>query len=74
MILQNPDDKEVLLSVGAIEEDRIRMIRGAGVDTTLFSPKPTPSGTPLVVLPSRMLWEKGVEEAGPPWAVFRLGM
>jgi glycosyltransferase involved in cell wall biosynthesis len=28
----------------------------------VFSMKPSPSGTPLVVLPSRMLWDKGVGE------------
>jgi glycosyltransferase involved in cell wall biosynthesis len=38
------------------------MIRGSGVDLTTFAPTPLPGGVPIVVLPSRMLWDKGVAE------------
>jgi glycosyltransferase involved in cell wall biosynthesis len=38
------------------------LIRGAGVDTTEFACYPEPEGMPLVVLPARMLWDKGVAE------------
>ena len=62
LILQNPDDRNVLLSVDAIDADRIRMIRGAGVDASLFVPKEESLRQRLVVLPARMLWNKGVGE------------
>lgn len=62
LILQNPDDREILLTAGVIEAERIRLIRGAGVNTAAFSPQAEFSGVPLVILPARMLWDKGVGE------------
>ncbi|MCZ7559490.1 MAG: glycosyltransferase [Burkholderiaceae bacterium] len=38
------------------------MIRGAGVDCDAFAPVPTPPEPPLIVLPARMLSDKGVRE------------
>jgi glycosyltransferase involved in cell wall biosynthesis len=60
LILQNPDDQATLLTAGVIEVERIRLIRGAGVDTSDFSPQAELSDVPLVVLPARLLWDKGV--------------
>jgi glycosyltransferase involved in cell wall biosynthesis len=60
LILQNPDDQSVLLAKGVISSDRIRLIRGAGVDINVFVPESIPSGVPLVILPARLLWDKGV--------------
>jgi len=60
LILQNPDDRNLLLERGIADESRTRLIRGAGVDVARFSPRPEPSETPLVILASRMLWDKGV--------------
>jgi len=62
LILQNSDDKATLMTAGVIAVERIRLIRGAGVDTSAFSPQAEGSGVPLVVLPARMLWAKGVGE------------
>ena len=62
LILQNSDDRSVLLSAGVMDADQIRLIRGAGVDTNYFFPQSVPDGIPLVVLPARMLWDKGVLE------------
>ncbi|MCK9283054.1 MAG: glycosyltransferase family 4 protein [Rhodocyclaceae bacterium] len=62
LILQNPDDQKLLIAAGAISPDRIRLIRGSGVDPQRFSPVPEPPGPPLVVLASRMLWDKGIAE------------
>lgn len=62
VILQNTDDCSVLYLTGIVNKDKIRLIRGAGVDTNYFSPHQLPTGTPLVVLPARMLWDKGVGE------------
>lgn len=59
-ILQNPCDLESLVAAGAIQREAAVLIRGSGVDTTQFAPTPEPTGIPVVVLPSRMLEDKGV--------------
>lgn len=63
LILQNPDDVSLLCGEGLIDRDRVRLVRGSGVDLDRFRPPSTPlSGPPLVILPARMLWDKGVGE------------
>lgn len=62
LILQNPDDARVLLNAKVIADEKIRLIRGAGVDVSVFAVMPEPEGKMLVVLPGRMLWDKGVGE------------
>lgn len=62
LILQNPDDAAMLVSAGLVVPSRIRLIRGSGVDIERFVPTPEPGGSPVVMLPSRMLWDKGVGE------------
>ena len=62
LILQNPYDLELLTRAGVIDAERVRLIRGAGVDTETFRPLPEQEGPPLVILPARMLWDKGVAE------------
>jgi len=61
-IVQNPDDRALLIR-SRLPAARIRLIRGAGVDTTSFRPLPAePPGPVCVVLAARMLWDKGVGE------------
>lgn len=60
LIVQNKDDKRLLTRAGVIEPNRIRLIRGAGVATAEFIPRDEPSDPPIVMLPSRLLWDKGV--------------
>jgi len=62
LILQNQDDRAKFIRKRFISEKRIRLIRGSGVDTAVFVPTPEPPGVPVVILPSRMLWDKGVRE------------
>ena len=62
LILQNQDDRTLFIRKRFIDEERIRLIRGSGVDTDVFSPSPEPSGIPVVMLASRMLWDKGIKE------------
>ncbi|MEO7457528.1 MAG: glycosyltransferase, partial [Gemmatimonadaceae bacterium] len=61
-ILQNPDDRDFLVARGLVRRDLVTLIRGAGVDLDEFAPAPAPAGPLVVVLPARMLWEKGVRE------------
>jgi len=62
LILQNPEDKNALLSANIINPNNVRLIRGAGVDTQSFNVKPIPSPPPIITLPSRMLWAKGIQD------------
>jgi len=61
-IFQNSDDLALFVNGGFIAADKAVLIRGSGVDTEAFAPTPEPEGVPLVVLPARMLWDKGVGE------------
>lgn len=60
-IVQNPDDAERLRAIG-VDSERIELIRGSGVDTTAFRPRPEPDGEIVATMVSRMLWDKGVGE------------
>ncbi len=62
VIVQNPDDREILISAGITEPGRCRLIRGSGVDLSCFTPRPEPDGPLTVILASRLLWTKGVGE------------
>lgn len=61
-IFQNRDDLALFVSGGLVDSGKAALIRGSGVDVVMFRPLPEPDGTPLVVLPARMIWEKGVGE------------
>ena len=61
-IFQNPDDRQHMVDAGLVPGERTVLIRGSGVDVTLFQPSPPPPGPPVVVLPGRLLWHKGVGE------------
>lgn len=60
VILQNPDDSKAVASSGLVPSDRIRLIRGAGVNLEIFAEHTIPPGRPIVILAARMLWDKGV--------------
>lgn len=62
VIFQNADDMRQFLESGIIEPSQAVLIRGSGVDLEAFSYSPEPPGSPVVVLPARMLREKGVVE------------
>jgi glycosyltransferase involved in cell wall biosynthesis len=62
VIFQNPDDQELFITRGLIDPRRAHVILGSGVDTMRFHPAPEPDGVPVVVLASRLLWDKGIGE------------
>lgn len=62
LIIQNADDKHLMLQLGVINRVRTILIRGSGADTHVFSPTQELPGIPTIVLASRMLWDKGVGE------------
>ena len=61
-IVQNPDDRELLVRERLVDDSHVRLIRGSGVDLDRFAATPLPAGQPVVLLMSRMLWDKGVAE------------
>lgn len=60
-IVQNVDDRALLIC-SHLPESRLRLIRGAGVDTNSFSPRTKPFEVVCIVLAARMLWAKGIGE------------
>lgn len=69
LILQNPDDVALFQRAGLVDPQRISLIPGSGVDCSRFNPvdcSATQSSQPLermrVVLPARLLWDKGLAE------------
>jgi glycosyltransferase involved in cell wall biosynthesis len=63
IVVQNPEDRSALTGLG-IDQERIALIRGSGVDPAHFTPLPEPH-TPIITvgLVSRMLRDKGVLDA-----------
>ena len=61
-IFQNQNNLDDLVALGTVPAERVVLIRGSGVNTAQFVPRPEPFGVPVVILPGRMLWEKGVRE------------
>ncbi len=62
LIIQNRDDSKTLISLGVVKKNKIDLIKGAGVDTEEFSFVEEYSDIPEVVLPARLLWDKGIGE------------
>lgn len=62
VILQNPDDRASLTKLAHLPDSKVEMIRGSGVDLTLYGHTPLPLGMPVVVLAARLLVDKGVRE------------
>jgi glycosyltransferase involved in cell wall biosynthesis len=63
-IFQNKDDYNDLKDFGVINpENNIHFIKGSGVDLHIFKHSKLPNGQRVkVLLPTRMLWDKGVRE------------
>jgi len=72
LILQNPDDVALFRNAGLVQPERVRLIPGSGVDCQRFAPLGSPgeqhqgratgSARLRVVLPARLLWDKGLAE------------
>jgi len=62
VIFQNPDDRAVFIRKGIVTGEQAAVIKGSGVDLSVYRPSPEPEGLPIVILASRMLWDKGVAQ------------
>ena len=63
---QNPDDAEIFVSRGVVPDHQTAITPGSGVDPERFSYADEPplenNQAPVVMLPTRLLWHKGVQE------------
>lgn len=64
LILQNPDDVALFEQARLVDPRRIRLIPGSGVDCRRFVPAVARGAaqTFSVLLPARLLWDKGLAE------------
>ena len=62
IIFQNPDDQFVFVQNKILPACQTALIKGSGVDVNTYIPTPERDGVPVVVLASRMLRDKGVDE------------
>lgn len=73
VIFQNEDDIRTFIDAKIIEKRQAVLIRGSGVDLDAFRRTPEPPGNPVVVLPARMLRDKGVLEFAAAARMLRAG-
>lgn len=66
LILQNPDDVDLFTRARLVKPAQVRVIPGSGVDCSRFAPvqhaRERRDGPFRVVLPARLLWDKGLAE------------
>jgi glycosyltransferase involved in cell wall biosynthesis len=62
VIFQNPDDRAVFIRKRILTGEQTAVIKGSGVDLSIYRPSSEPEGIPIVILASRMLWDKGVAQ------------
>ena len=62
LILQNKDNINTIKKINIINENYIRLVKGAGVEIKKYVPSEIPLKTTIIILPGRMLWDKGVGE------------
>jgi len=60
VIYENEADRAFFLERRLVAPAQTTIIRGVGVDLEKFQPAPEVDGAPLVILPARMLHDKGV--------------
>lgn len=62
IICQNADDRNWLHERGIATLGQTSIVAGSGVNTEAFTITDPPQGLPIVILPARMLWDKGIGE------------
>jgi glycosyltransferase involved in cell wall biosynthesis len=62
VIFQNDSDRITIEGLGVDLSGKVEMIPGSGVDLEVYAPAPEPEGPVTVVVPSRLLRDKGIVE------------
>ena len=62
IIFQNNDDLNLMIDRKIVKQNLAIIIRGSGVDGKIFNYTKENNNTNIIVLASRMLWDKGIRE------------
>ncbi len=62
IVFQNDSDRMTIEGLGVDLSGKIEMIQGSGVDLAAYLPVPEPEGPVTVMVPSRLLHDKGIVE------------
>lgn len=62
VVFQNRDDLKIATENGFVRRATTSLIGGSGTDLSIITPKPFPEGPSVVLMPCRMLRDKGVVE------------
>jgi glycosyltransferase involved in cell wall biosynthesis len=62
LLLQNREDRDLLVAEVGVPQEKTTIIRGSGVDVNEFQATAEAPGAPIVLLSSRMLWIKGISD------------
>lgn len=62
VIFQNDHDRMTLENLGINLDGKAEMIRGSGVDLEIYKPTAEPEGPVIIIVPSRLLHDKGIRE------------
>lgn len=60
MIFENQIDREFFIEQKLVNSDQTWLVESVGVDPDRFRPQPEPDGETVILLPARMLWDKGI--------------
>lgn len=61
-LVENEDDKRLLLDEMGLKESNVSVIHSVGVDMYRYAPSIEDDGVPIVALASRLIWDKGIGE------------
>lgn len=61
-IVENSDDRGMLVARAGVPDEKLVLIRSTGVDPHRFPAAPEPAGVPVVRLAARLIEAKGVED------------
>ncbi len=62
VVFQNPDDRNWFVRHRLVPASRAHVILGSGVDVDRFRATPEQPGEPVILLASRLIWDKGIGE------------
>jgi len=60
VIFENKADREFFVEQRLVNSDQTQLVESVGVDPDRFQPQPEPDGEIVILLPARMLWDKGI--------------
>jgi len=62
VVVQNTEDKNILINELGVDKNLVVLIKGSGVDIQKYRQTKEPYGIVKIALVSRLLWDKGIKE------------